>query len=899
LLQQLDEGLRPGHRLTLVSAPAGFGKTTLLVNWIQQTNCPVAWLSLDQGDNDPTRFWVYVIAALQTVQADIGQAQLTALQSPQPPPIEDALIGLVNEIADTDSDWLLVCDDFHVITEPAVNHGLFFLLEHLPPNLHLLLATRADPPWPLARLRVRGAMTELRTEDLRFTLDETATFLNAIMGLDLSVQDIAVLDARTEGWIAGLHLAALSMQGQDSRAFVQTFGASHRFVLDYLVEEVLDRQSPEIQTFLLETSILERLTAPLCDAVRDKTAGEQEKIGDSQAILEHLDRANLFVIPLDDVRRWYRYHRLFADLLHTRLKQMGSDHVAAMHLRASRWYEAQGVIAEAVAHALAAGDVAHLAHLVEHRALTMIYHGELRTLIGWLRTLPDDVMGAYPWLGVAYAWALAYAGDLEAAESVLRETAVSEEPERARLVGHFAAIRGYCAMLRGDTAYATQRAREALRHLPEKEQGARGFVMMILGTILAAGGDAPMGAQLLSQALAASRAGGDDLLEIMARCELAVLKVRQGQLHDAAAMSQEALRLSEIYAVRSGQPPPAAGFAHIRLATVLHEWNALEAAIDHAEQATGLFTRWGQKDGLLIARIHLAALREAVGDLDGALAMIQEAQQLANELTWYASLTASFEVWLHLAWGAGSPASLQMASRWVQENRAAIEGDLDVDNAPATLQWARILIALGRAQVTLPGMDPPLEGALRLLARLLPLVETADSVRYVIKALILQAMALQDVGQHDQAQTVLWRALALGEPEGYTWSFVNEGEPMQRLLVALSRQRSSTSPASATVSRDYLHKLLGAFSTASSGQSGDEPSVRLVRPDYETLIDPLSDRELEVLRLLRTDLTSTEIAETLYISKNTVRSHIKHIYDKLDVHSREEAVQRAQALGLL
>jgi LuxR family maltose regulon positive regulatory protein len=457
--------------------------------------------------------------------------------------------------------------------------------------------------------------------------------------------------------------------------------------------------------------------------------------------------------------------------------------------------------------------------------------------------------------------------------------------------------------LRGNTAYATQRAREALRHLPEKEQGARGFVMMILGTILAAGGDASIGAQLFSQALAASRAAGDDLLEIMTLCELSALQSRQGQLHDAAATCQEALYLSEVYAKRSGQPPPAAGFAHTRLAMVLHEWNELEAALGHAEQAIGLFTQWGQKDGLLIARIHMAALCEATGDPDGALAMIQEAKQLAGDLTWYAPLTASFEIWLNVARGAGSPASLQMAARWIQENRADIAGDLDIDNAPAYLQWARILIALGRMRtLSLSDMDTPFEEALRLLARLLPLVEAAGSVRYVIKALILQAMALQEIGEHDQALIVLHRALALGEPEGYTRSFIDEGEPVHKLLVTLSHQRPDTPSGSAAVSRDYLHKLLEALDTSHiSPHRGETPGpTGNDLPDAPVpLIDPLSDRELEVLRLLRTDLTSTEIAETLYISKNTVRSHIKHIYDKLDVHSREEAIQRAQALALL
>ncbi len=391
LIKRLDRGIRSGHKLTLVSAPAGFGKTTLLANWIRSSDRSVAWLSLESSDNDPARFWSYVIAALQSLQPDIGHAGLAALDAPQAPPIESPLTGLLNEIADVDRDWVLVLDDLHLITEPAINDGLVFLLDHLPPQVHLILATRADPPWPLARLRVRGEMTELRTEDLRFTTDEVTAFLNTVMGLDLSARDIAALDTRTEGWIAGLQLAALSMQGRDSAGgFVQAFTGSHRFVLDYLMEEVLDRQPGPIREFLLKTSILERLTGPLCDAVLDVHDL------DSQAVLADLERSNLFLIPLDDERRWYRYHSLFADLLSRRLSRRYPGQAPLLHRRASRWYEDEAMTAQAISHALQAGDVDQTERLVSRNALAMILHGELGTLIASLERLPSDPCFATP-----------------------------------------------------------------------------------------------------------------------------------------------------------------------------------------------------------------------------------------------------------------------------------------------------------------------------------------------------------------------------------------------------------------------------------------------------------------------------------------------------------------------
>ncbi len=476
LIERLKAGLH--CKLTLVSAPAGFGKTTLLSECAGRCDWPVAWLSLDKGDNDPTRFWAYFIAALQTIPtlraagdrkesrnaSGVGEAALaqlhpaglaTAASAAAPASLESALTSLLNDIvAAGPSPFILILDDLHLIAERQIHDGLTFLLEHLPPQLHLVLSSRADPPWPLARLRARCEVAELRAQDLRFTPEEAATFLNNVMHLDLSPEDIAALDARTEGWIAGLQMVAISMQGrkraqgpQSLSGFIKALTGSHRFILDYLVEEVLDQQSPDLQTFLLKTSVLERLTAPLCDAV----AG----IDDSQAILAHLEQANLFLVPLDDERRWYRYHHLFADLLKVRLEQHSTtQEIASLHHLAGRWYEDNGLIAEAIGHALSAGDVDHVAHLAEHNALAALYQGQVPTVVGWLDALPGEVICSRPWLCIARAWVLASTGRWDAvavalqdAERAAREASQAEEQ---RIAAHILALRTYATAIKGD-----------------------------------------------------------------------------------------------------------------------------------------------------------------------------------------------------------------------------------------------------------------------------------------------------------------------------------------------------------------------------------------------------------------------------------------------------------------
>ena len=884
LIERLNAGLH--RKLTLVSAPAGFGKTTLLSEWVAGCERPVAWLSLDEGDNDPTRFLAYLAAALRTVGVEVEEGIFAGAGVPAA--MEACLTTLVNQVNTAPAPFILVLDDYHFVTAQPVHDTLTFFLDHLPPNLHLVIATRADPPLPVARLRGRGQLTELRLTDLRFTPDEAATFLNQVMGLGLSAEDVAALEARTEGWIAGLQMAAVSIQEQEDVAgFIQAFTGSNRYILDYLVEEVLQRQPESVQTFLLQTSILDRLTGPLCDAVVGEIGDWRAEIDDhhqypisniqSQAILEYLESFNLFILPLDNERRWYRYHRLFADLLRQRLHQAHLDHTPVLHRRASEWFEQNGLVAEAIDHALAAEDLERAADLIEQNAEATLMRGEAATFLRWISVLPDELVHARPSLCVFYAWMLLMHGQpLKVIESFLHNADRGDEI----VAGRVTALRGLMAGFQGQVSRAVELSHRALEQLPEEDQFVRTFAAWLLGMFQLVGGEGMVDSQPLDDVLRMSQRAGNVMLSVMVVCNQAELLMRQGQLHEAAATYRKALELATD---AQGQRMPIAGQALIGLGELSRQWGDLDAAVRYLVEGIQLTEQWSEV-GPLEAYICLARIRQAQGDVDGAWQALEKAQELAVkfDLTDLDDLTvAMFQAWMCVAQGDLGP-----ARRWAEERDLYQYVDSPLQEKAGDpydhrmrkyelLVLARLLIAQGQSAE-----------ALKLLGSLVPLAEWRGRPGMLIEIYALQALACQAQGDVEQAMAALERALSLAEPEGYVRIFADEGEPMARLLQEAARRG---------IAPGFVNKSLAAFGV-SKDRGTEEP---LPSPRTQPLPEPLSARELEVLRLLNTHLSSTEIAEELFISVNTARFHIKNIYGKLGVHGRSEAIQRARELGLL
>ena len=636
LIEQLNAGLRSGRKLTLVSAPAGFGKTTLVSEWIQALGgatppLAIAWLSLDEGDNDLTRFLIYSIAALQTIEASIGKGALSALESPQPPATEAILTTLINEVAAISDRIVLVLDDYHIIDAKPVDNTLTFLLEHLPPKMHLVIATREDPHLPLARLRVRGQLTELRVADLRFTPSEAAKFLNQVMGLHLSAEEVASLETRTEGWIAGLHLAALSMRGrEDVPGFIRAFAGDNRYIVDYLVEEVLNRQPEHVRNFLLQTSILDRLCGPLCDAL----TGQQ----DGRGMLGTLEHGNLFVVPLDDKRQWYRYHHLFAGVLQAHLMEEQPNQVPILHQRASEWYEHNGPSSDAIRHALAAEDFERGAGLVELVWPEMDRSFQSAAWLGWVKALPDELVRARPVLSVGYAWALLNGGELEAAEARLRaaerwldttahrderpeassaKMVVVDEEQLRSLPVTIANARAYLAQTRGDVPGSIKYARRALDLLPETDHFRRGRAAVLLGLAYWANGDLEAAHRTLADAMASFQMTGNTLFAISFTFILADIRMAQGRLHEAVSTYERSLQL----ATEQGEPAPqGTADLYLGLSELYREHGDMEAARQHLLRSEGL----GEPGWVYQHRLRRAQaqIKKDQGDLDGAVELL-------------------------------------------------------------------------------------------------------------------------------------------------------------------------------------------------------------------------------------------------------------------------------------
>jgi LuxR family maltose regulon positive regulatory protein len=868
LLERLAHGLC--GPLTLISAPAGYGKTTLFSEWRTGPGASVqiAWLSLDVADNDPLLFFQYLLSCLNIIQPDVAHDLLPLLQSPEPPRPETILVPLVNVLSENKQDFVLALDDYHIIEANTIHAALTFLLDHLPPHMHLAILSRTDPPLPLARLRARNQILEIREADLRFTPAEISAFLNEIMGLNLSAEDLSALEVRTEGWIAGLQLAALSMQScNDLHGFISAFTGSHHYVMDYLTEEVLKLQPQKMNAFLLQTSILDRLCGPLCESVVETdTAGPV----DGQGMLEALEGMNLFVIPLDDERRWYRYHHLFADVLRKRLERQLPHLVPELHQRASQWYEQNGFLSEAIQQAIVAGDQDRAAHLIEDNGCYLLMSGEVTTLLNWADAI-DFQSEVRPWLAIQKAWALALTGDLERVEPTLQAPEKLLAPlehtiEVRTMLGTIAAARAQCASLRGNLQLAAEYARQALVLLPDCSsisQSIRSVATSILGDASWINGDLEEAKRAYTKAIRIGRGANNPNMVIIANSSIANILITQGQLHRGADKYTQSLQM----AVRpDGQRSPLAANILASMGKLSYEWNLLDDAEQNIRQCIELSRTWGDIGQQAYAYTILARLEQARGHLPKAREAIREAERLICEYPDSSYLSIQMKSVLARVWLAQG--DLERPSQYIQQRGLKINDDIPFKREFDYDLLLRVLIARGEH-----------EAAINLSNRFLQQAETTGRIRWLIHILILQALALQGKKETEQALLALERALTLAQPEGYVRSFLDEGEAMTRLLCLVQSRQ---------VGSGYAAELLSKIGTTPA----------MTKPSMELLIEPLTERELEVLSLIKSGCSNQDIAEQLVISTATVKRHISNIYTKLGVESRTQALAIAKELKL-
>ncbi|MDH5466069.1 MAG: LuxR C-terminal-related transcriptional regulator [Candidatus Aminicenantes bacterium] len=884
LLDKLDEV--KDRKLALVSAPAGFGKTTLLSDWINQSRISAAWLSLDSGDNDHVHFLVYMIAALQGLGKNIGQAAAMMLHTPQPPPVETVLAALINDISTLPKDFVLVLDDYHVITAGLVHQAIQFLLEHLPQNMHLVIASRSDPPLPLGRLRSLNQLAELRVTDLCFTTDETSIFFNKKLNLGLSRGEIVMLESRIEGWIAGLQLAALSIQDREDRSgFIRDFRGDNRYIFDYLMEEVLSRQPEDVQNFLLQTSILDRLSGSLCDAVT--------KQRNSQKMLNHLERADLFIFPLDDGRQWFRYHNLFADLLQHRLEQAQGKLVAELHRRAGEWCVSNGLKDQAVNHALASGDAEWAARLIEEIAESIWDRGQQIKLLKWFEALPDEKINSSILLSVLHARTLNISGRLEAAEKILQHAesrlksvkegfAIDFSPDsehtytlgKNEFQGRISVIRAFIAAYRGEMLRVMQHARQALVSLHEKDLMWRAVAATTLGFVHGWSGDGDLmsARYAFAEAEKVSEEAGNTYFYLFASSCHAGIDGLQGRLNQAEQAYQRLLKFAE---EKGMLQTSLAGSIYAAWGGIILERNDLEEGARLIEKGLRLALLGHDVVVIASSRLHLARALAVKGDLAGAQRVIEEIEKSASEFAmppWIQHAASAFKAEIWLASG-----NREAVSRWVQERNLGIDDELTNRRESEHIVLARFLLAQGK-----------LDEAEHLLDRLIQSAEAGTRIVSLIWVILLKTLALDRKGKMDLALDELKKVLFLAEPGGFIISIVHESSRIAELLEKVLEQAESVQKGKRPeFSRSYIKKLLLAFKSTAPPKTEGIPG------------EPLSERELEVLHFIAAGLTNQQIARKLFVSLNTIRSHTKNIHSKLNVHSRTQAVARAKELGIL
>ena len=897
LIDRLNEGRHRTPSVALISAPAGFGKTTLVSEWIATltgSGVRVAWLSLDEGDSELARFLLYFVSAVQTIAPKCGENVLSMLHASQAQPTDVVLTTLLNELAAIPDRFIFVLDDYHTLDCKPIDDTLTFLLEHLPPQMQLVITTREDPQLPLARLRVRGQLTELRAADLRFTPTEAAEFLNRVMGLNLSAEEIASLENRTEGWIAGLQLAAISMQGRsDAASFIGSFTGSHHFILDYLLEEVLQQQTPEIQSFLLRTSILDRLCGSLCEAVL------LTPVGSGQATLEYLERVNLFIVPLDNERRWYRYHRLFADLLRQRLHQIDSN-VAEYHLRASQWYATNNYMAEAFHHAIAAKDYPQAAGVAERAWQSMDDTFQTAAWLSWIKQLPEEVIRTRPVLCTQIGIAFMDAGEPEASERRLRDAerwlegssegmVVVEEALLGALPAMIAMARAYNAQVQGNLSATMKYAELALQFIPEDDLFRRAQATITLEITHWARGDLEAARRAMDDFMNSMRQAGNLVFVVASAFAVADILVAQGRLREAIRMYQQSLQLAD----EAGPEAQAiTAHHHLGLALLYHETGNAEAFTQHWHGAEELGQHTTLVDWSYRWRVAQARLKQAEGDFDAALDLLDEAKRVyvknaVPDLRPIETLKA--QVCLRQG-------RLIKAQDWARERGLSPADEINYLHEFEYITLARILVAESSNQP-----------ASELLERLRQAAEAQDRLGSVIEISIVQALAYQAQSNTSAALAALDRALTLAEPEGYVRTFVNEGEALRLLIVDFRALIEKQKHVEGHKPIEYVNKLLAAFPqpivppqsatlaphvTASGSSAG-------VRNQQSEILEPLSPRELEVLRLIEQGFSNQEIADRLFLAVSTVKGYTRTLFDKLQVQRRTEAVVRARELGLL